>query len=162
MSKVSPSISDSTLTLRAPGMMSVSVDLAQLGGKIFRTAVWGQPVSACDCGEEVARWLSRYLLQEDTGLRLVYYPLDRSTRDVRTKNKAFPLIESSDSVSTFPHMNATCETVIPRVCWNVEAFPSIRCWDAYARARVSLVIISSNYFLRCLLLLNGWWSPVVS
>ncbi|RLU24163.1 hypothetical protein DMN91_004373 [Ooceraea biroi] len=81
MVQVSPSIKDSVLTLRAPGMMSMSVELAQLGGKTFRTAVWGQPVLACDCGEEVARWLSRFLLQEDTGLRLVYYPLDRPTRE---------------------------------------------------------------------------------
>jgi len=90
---------DSALVLSAPGMISISVDLAQLGGKTFRTAVWGQAVLACDCGEEVARWLSRFLLQEDTGLRLVYYPLDRPTRDVRTKIKAFPLAEQTDTVS---------------------------------------------------------------
>ncbi|KAH0955314.1 hypothetical protein HN011_003520 [Eciton burchellii] len=97
MVQVSPSICGSALVLSAPGMISISVDLAQLGGKTFRTAVWGQPVLACDCGEEVARWLSRFLLQEDTGLRLVYYPLDRPTRDVRTKIKAFPLAEQIDT-----------------------------------------------------------------
>ncbi|XP_046422993.1 mitochondrial amidoxime reducing component 2 isoform X2 [Neodiprion virginianus] len=97
MVQVSPSISGSTLTLRAPGMMAVSVDLAGLRGKGFRAAVWGQPVPARDCGEEAARWLSRFLLQEDTGLRLVYYPLDRPTRDVRTKNKPFPLVVSEDT-----------------------------------------------------------------
>ena len=79
-------------------MMSVSVDLSQLSGR-FRAAVWGQAVSACDCGEEVARWLSRFLLQEDSGLRLVYYPLDKPTRDIRSKNQVFPLIESKDTVS---------------------------------------------------------------
>lgn len=80
-------------------MMAVSVDLARLRGKGFRAAIWGQAVSARDCGEEAARWLSRFLLQEDTGLRLVYYPLDRPTRDVRTKNKVFPLAVSEDTVS---------------------------------------------------------------
>lgn len=98
--QVSPSISGSTLTLRAPGMMAVSVDLArQVKG--FRAAVWGQAVPARDCGEEVARWLSRFLLQEDSGLRLVYYPLDRPSRDVRSKNKPFPLTISDDTVSRF-------------------------------------------------------------
>lgn len=99
--KVSPSFSGSVLTLRAPGMMSISVDLAHLRGKDFRVAVWGQAVPACDCGEEPARWLSRFLLQEDVGLRLVYYTLDHSTRDVREINKVFPLTEAIDSVSTF-------------------------------------------------------------
>lgn len=100
MLKVSPNISGSVLTLRAPGMMSVSVDLAQLRGKGFRVAVWGQAVPARDCGEEVARWLSRFILQEDTGLRLVYYPLDRPMRSVRQRNhKIFPLEKAEDMVS---------------------------------------------------------------
>lgn len=100
--KVSPKIFGSVLTLCAPGMMSVSVDLAQLRGKGFRAALWGQAVSACDCGEEPARWLSRFLLQEDAGLRLVYYTLDNSSRDARAINKGFPLAEAIDTVSSFP------------------------------------------------------------
>lgn len=100
MLKVSPSISGSVLTLRAPGMISVSVDLAQLRGKGFRVAVWGQAVPARDCGEEPARWLSRFLLQEDIGLRLVYYPLDRPVRPVRQRNhNIFPLQETGDLVN---------------------------------------------------------------
>lgn len=81
-------------------MMSVSVDLAQLRGRSFKVAVWGQAVSARDCGEEIARWLSRFLLHEDTGLRLVYYPLDRPTRPIRSTNKVFAL-EENDTVSMF-------------------------------------------------------------
>lgn len=97
MVQISPSMSGSVLILNASGMMSVSIDLSRIRGKSFRTAVWGQAVPACDCGEEAARWLSRFLLQEDTGLRLVYYPLERAVRDVRTTNKVFPLAESSDT-----------------------------------------------------------------
>ncbi|XP_003702244.1 mitochondrial amidoxime-reducing component 1 [Megachile rotundata] len=91
MVQVSPSVTESVLTLSAPGMMSMSIDLSQVNGKGFRVAVWGQPVQACDCGEEAARWLSRFILQEDTGFRLVYYPLSHPTREVRQKNKYFPL-----------------------------------------------------------------------
>lgn len=95
MVNVLPEFSGSVLTLRAPGMMSISVDLAHLRGKSFRVAVWGQAVAARDCGEEVARWLSRFLLQEDTGFRLVYYPLDRPMREVRKRNEnVFPLTTS--------------------------------------------------------------------
>ncbi|EFN87759.1 MOSC domain-containing protein 1, mitochondrial, partial [Harpegnathos saltator] len=109
MVQVSPNISGSILTLRAPGMMSVSVDLAQLRGKGFRAAVWGQAVPACDCGEEPARWLSRFLLQEDVGLRLVYYTLNWSSRDVRQINKGFPLTEAID---TGAYSDATSYTLI--------------------------------------------------
>lgn len=100
--QISPEYSGSVLTLRAPGMMSISIDLAQLRGKGFRVAVWGQAVPARDCGEEVARWLSRFLLQEDAGFRLVYYPLDRPAREVRKRNENFfPLTSTTDTVSTF-------------------------------------------------------------
>ncbi|XP_043500666.1 mitochondrial amidoxime-reducing component 1-like isoform X1 [Polistes fuscatus] len=101
MVQVSPSVSGSVITLNAPGMMSVSIDLARICKKSFRTAVWGQAVPACDCGEEAARWLSRFLLQEDAGLRLVYYPLDKPVREVREKNRIFPLIENVDT-GAFP------------------------------------------------------------
>ncbi|KAK0077544.1 hypothetical protein PV325_003768 [Microctonus aethiopoides] len=97
MVQVKPSVAGSVLTLRAPGMMTISIDLAYVGKTYVTSTVWDQPVPACDCGEDVARWLSRFLLQEDSGLRLVYYPLDVPCRDVRTKNKGFPLMENSDS-----------------------------------------------------------------
>lgn len=79
----------------------MSMDLARLRskGNYFRTAVWGVPVIACDCGEEAARWLSRFLLQDDTGLRIVYYPLDHSTREKRARDKVFKKIENTDTVS---------------------------------------------------------------
>ncbi|GAB1865840.1 MOSC domain-containing protein 1, mitochondrial [Camponotus japonicus] len=98
MVNIIPEYYGSILTLRAPGMMSISIDLAQLRGKPFQVAVWGQAVPARDCGEEVARWLSRFLLQEDTGLRLVYYPLDRPAREIRKKNENyFPLLTTTDT-----------------------------------------------------------------
>lgn len=97
-SKVIPKVSGTILTLSAPGMISFSIDLSRIQGKGFRIAVWGQPVSACDCGEEAARWLSRFLLQEDTGFRLVYYPLDYPTREIRKSNKQW-LLTPDDTVS---------------------------------------------------------------
>lgn len=100
MVQVMPSVSGTILTLSAPGMISLSIDLSRVQGKSFRVAVWGQPVQACDCGEEPARWLSRFILQEDTGFRLVYYPLTYPTREVRSKGKYFPL--TSDDTGAYP------------------------------------------------------------
>lgn len=102
MVNILPEYSGSVLTLRAPGMMSISIDLAQVRGKTFRIAVWGQAVPGRDCGEEVARWLSRFLLQEDTGLRLVYYPLDRPVREVRKRNENFFPLRSSKDNGAYP------------------------------------------------------------
>ncbi|GAB1865842.1 MOSC domain-containing protein 1, mitochondrial [Camponotus japonicus] len=98
MINISPEFSDSILTLRASDMMSITIDLAQLCGESFRATVWGQAVPARDCGEEVARWLSRFLLQEDAGLRLVYYPLDRPAKEMHKRNvNFFPLLTTMDT-----------------------------------------------------------------
>ncbi|KOX70923.1 MOSC domain-containing protein 2, mitochondrial [Melipona quadrifasciata] len=106
MVQVIPSVSGSILTLSAPGMMSMSIDLSRIKGKGFRVAVWGQPVAASDCGEEAARWLSRFILQEDTGFRLVYYPLQHPTREVRSKNKMF--LVTADDTGAYPDCTSYC------------------------------------------------------
>ncbi|KAK0177424.1 hypothetical protein PV328_001480 [Microctonus aethiopoides] len=96
MIKIKPNIVGSILTLEAPGTNKINIDLSHVGKK-FMTSIWSQPVPACDCGDDVAQWLSQFLLQEDTGIRLVYYPLDVPYRDVKIKNKAFPLLGNADA-----------------------------------------------------------------
>ncbi|XP_058814085.1 mitochondrial amidoxime-reducing component 1-like isoform X2 [Topomyia yanbarensis] len=87
-----------TMTLSAPGMMDISVDVQRLLAiEPIKASVWGQTVPAVDCGEEVARWLSRYILSEDFGLRLVFYPYNYSSREVREKNRIFVNLTSTDS-----------------------------------------------------------------
>lgn len=79
-------------------MTSISVDLSNVG-KIFNTLIYGQQVPASDCGNEIAKWLSNYLLQEESGLRLVYYPLDKPYRDISRSIKVFPLLKNEHAVS---------------------------------------------------------------
>lgn len=87
-----------TMILSAPGMMDISVDVKRLlTVQPVKASVWGQTVTAVDCGEEVARWLSRFILSEDFGLRLMFYPLDHPTRDVRPKNKIHLKLTPRDS-----------------------------------------------------------------
>ncbi|XP_050070586.1 mitochondrial amidoxime reducing component 2-like isoform X2 [Anopheles maculipalpis] len=86
------------MTLSAPGMMDIVVNVKQLLETVpGKFSVWDQPVAAVDCGEEVARWLSRFILSEDFGLRLVYYPLECPTRPVREKNRIHALLTARDS-----------------------------------------------------------------
>ncbi|XP_076760099.1 mitochondrial amidoxime reducing component 2 isoform X2 [Xylocopa sonorina] len=106
MVQVSPSISDAILTLSAPGMMSETIDLSRLRGKGFRVALWGQPVDVYDCGEAPARWLSRFLLQEDTGFRLVYHPWDYSRRGLRENHKQFLI--TTDDTGIYPDSTSYC------------------------------------------------------
>lgn len=81
-------------------MMTISIDLSK-AGKSFKTEIYGQSVPACDCGDGVARWLSRFLLQEDIGLRLVCYPVDEKEpyRDISRSIKVFPLLKNEHAVS---------------------------------------------------------------
>lgn len=75
-----------TMTLSAPGMPDITVKINDLlSVDPVKAWVWGQTVTAKDCSEELARWISRFVLNEDSGLRLVFYPLDVPTRPVRER-----------------------------------------------------------------------------
>lgn len=90
MVKIQPSIEKSTLKLSAPGMRDIHVDLNDvLNGLKDRAEVWDAPVDVYDCGDEIAKWFSRFLLKNDDGLRLVYYPYSNPTRPIRSKNLIF-------------------------------------------------------------------------
>ena len=98
MVQVVPKFEGDTMSLAAPGMQNLSVDVARLLTITpIKAKVWGQTVDAVDAGEEAARWFSRYILQDDFGLRLVFYPSSIPTRDVREQNKVLPTVISSDT-----------------------------------------------------------------
>lgn len=88
--QVMPKIEGDLMTLAAPGMTPIQVDFSELSKKKHSKAiVWDESVDVIDAGDAVAEWLSRFILQADSGLRLVYYPSLVPTRDVRQKNKIF-------------------------------------------------------------------------
>lgn len=60
------------------------------------TNIWGEEVEVVDCGDVPAKWISLQILQESTGLRLVYYPKSSSSRDVVGKNLKWPAFSESD------------------------------------------------------------------
>lgn len=69
------------LTLSAPGMDDISIHVRSLyDQQTADSVVWGETVPTVDCGDEVAKWLSKYLLDEGEGYRLVFYPLDETSR----------------------------------------------------------------------------------
>lgn len=95
---IQPHIAGDTLTLHAPGMLDIQLSFGHLHTKTPITAsVWQQPIRGVDCGEEVARWLSRFICSEDVGLRLVFYPQDVPTRPVRPRNLRYDQLTQSDA-----------------------------------------------------------------
>jgi len=87
-----------TMIISAPGMRDLSVDVARLLTiSPIKANVWGQIVDAVDAGEDAACWFSRYIFQEDFGLRLVFYPQSIPTREARASNKVLPTVIDSDT-----------------------------------------------------------------
>lgn len=80
--------------------------------------VWGEEVTATDCGDQVAMWLSQYIFQKDSGARLVHSPYTEvSPRLIKTK-AALPWMRKSDGVNdqmrkhNFLHRLEKCGFVI--------------------------------------------------
>lgn len=96
--KIQPEIKGSIMTLSAPGMIDIVLDIKSLEGTpTNQTICWDEAVESIDCGEEIAKWISRFILSEDFGLRLAYFPGKLPTRDVREKNKKFKLMTRNDT-----------------------------------------------------------------
>jgi uncharacterized protein YcbX len=88
--QIMPTIEGDVMTMSAPGKDDVELSFKELSKKKPSNAiVWNESVEIIDCGDEVAGWLSDFILSEDKGLRLVYYPASLPSRDVREKNKIF-------------------------------------------------------------------------
>ena len=105
------SLSGGWLTLTYPGLPAVSVQLpgpgralqAQPGYAVFREAAAG-----CDLGDEVSAWLSEVILsQPGAGLRLVYHPVQPSSRPDKVRDEVSPNMKAEDKpyyADTFAYM----------------------------------------------------------
>ncbi|XP_012273670.1 mitochondrial amidoxime-reducing component 1 [Orussus abietinus] len=68
-------VNSTQVKLKAPGMPDVIFEIPKL--KKFERLVkcymwWDEPLKCIDCGPEAAKWISRYVLGENTGYRLGY------------------------------------------------------------------------------------------
>lgn len=96
--QVMPHFEGDVMSLSAPNASDLKIDIAEL--LTFDTVpavVWGQQVTAVDAGDQAAIWFSRFILEADVGLRLMFYPSTIPTRDVRLKNKAFETAIPNDT-----------------------------------------------------------------
>lgn len=97
---IQPRFDESNMILSAPGMMDFVLNIDHLYTISPITAsIWRQPVSTIDCGEEVAKWLSRFICSEDVGLRLVFYSHTEPTRVYLEKNTPYDQMTAGDMVN---------------------------------------------------------------
>jgi len=89
---IQPRVSGHKLILQAPVSSTIEIDFNKLKqAQHNKTYVWNQEVDTVDCGDEVAHWLSWYILGQDSGLRLAYYPNSYPSREIREKNQKFKI-----------------------------------------------------------------------
>jgi hypothetical protein len=62
---------------------------------------YGDTVETVDCGDTAAQWLSKYMLNQDCGMRLGYYLVDTMPRRVPFKEymQCYKTLRSSDMVN---------------------------------------------------------------
>lgn len=94
-------INENILTLNAPGMEEIEIDIKKLyEQKVkFLASIWIHKAKVVDCGDEIAAWFSRYLLEKNDGFRLVFYPSDEPKEHFVKKPKKFKSADQIDSGS---------------------------------------------------------------
>lgn len=89
------------LTLNAPGMDEIEIDikkLYELKDQII-ASVWHNKAKVVDCGDEIAAWFSKFILEKDEGFRLVFYPSNDPKENFVKKPKKFSSADRIDSGS---------------------------------------------------------------
>ena len=86
---IQPTLSSTgILTLSYPGHQDVSINIdnvsADQGAMKQECEIWGEMAHGLDCGDQVAEWLTKVILGEDsTKLRLVFHKDKSTSRPVK-------------------------------------------------------------------------------
>lgn len=101
MVQIQPKPVSNGLEFNAPDMPVLYLDfgLLDMAGTNVHTAVWGVPLDAKLCGTQFDKWFSKFILDKDYGLRLVYYPYPSPVRTTVNRLKHMPFLRQEDSVS---------------------------------------------------------------
>lgn len=93
---------ENRLILSAPGQLDFILDLNDLSKRSMYTKVQLgiSPANGVDAGDEVADWLSRYIVNKSDAFRLIFYP---HTHPIKAKSKFFNKykIVKSDDVGVY-------------------------------------------------------------
>lgn len=96
---IQPAINGDKITMSAPSMPDISLSFEHLKTlSPMKSSVWGMQVDTVDCGSEVATWMSQYILEKEFGMRLLFYPSDKSTRHFKAGNRKHDTLAPIDGV----------------------------------------------------------------
>lgn len=101
MLKIKPKIFQNWITLNAPGMNDLEIHLDSIETNQFeKISVWGSDVLVTKCGKEYDEWFSKFILDKNDGLTLVYYKFNEPTKPIldELKTESF---SNEDTVSNF-------------------------------------------------------------
>lgn len=73
---IQPKVVDNELIISAPGKKDFVLNLDKLNdlNSSRKVELWYSKVGGVDCGDDVANWLSEYIVDKPGVLRLLYYP----------------------------------------------------------------------------------------
>ncbi|TMW44977.1 hypothetical protein DOY81_009946, partial [Sarcophaga bullata] len=97
-------VGESKLVITAEGMEQLELDFSTLNdeapGQDVHTPVWDTKLDAMLCGEKYDKWFSRFILNKDNGLLLVYYPYPKPVRSTNARLVKQPFILKEDSLDS--------------------------------------------------------------
>ncbi|KAG5683174.1 hypothetical protein PVAND_012471 [Polypedilum vanderplanki] len=98
---ITPRIEDCILTIDAPGMNEIQVDISKLyqSTNTLISIIQKDEVLVVDCGDEAAKWLSNYLVNKDEAFRLVFYPSNEPKPFIKPKGYLYRTAERMDTGS---------------------------------------------------------------
>lgn len=96
---ISPKFNGNIMTLSAPDMKDIAVNMSELysSTNTIKVKIWLDNANCVDCGDEAAQWFSKYILGEDEGFRLAFYASAEPKPDIKDKKYLFQQADPKDS-----------------------------------------------------------------
>lgn len=87
------------MTLSAEGMKDFTVDIMRLytSSNLLNVKIWDDITTCVDCGDEAARWFSKFIFGKDEGLRLVFYQSNKPKPVIQDKRYLFEQADQKDT-----------------------------------------------------------------
>lgn len=99
MVKIMPKVEGKILTVTAPGMTDLRVEIDKLYSlkNTIKVKVWKDDAVCIDCGDEAADWFSKAILDESEGLRFAFYPSDEPKPEIQERGYLFGTPDRKDT-----------------------------------------------------------------
>lgn len=96
---IEPKVVGNQLVLSAPDKPDFILNLDELRGGTINDKVecWYSKVKGIDAGDEVANWLSEYIVDKPGEFRLLYYPYSYPTKGVAKKDRVYKPYKNDDA-----------------------------------------------------------------